>query len=43
MENKKFEIPELTIIIFTNGDIITVSGLGRAFGQNGDDFRDEEE
>lgn len=41
MENKKFEAPELTIILFTDDDIITASGdLGGIPGLNGDDFDD---
>ena len=35
---KKFEIPELIIISFTNDDIITGSGPGGLFGdENGDE------
>ena len=38
---KKFEKPELIIILFNEeDDIITTSGLGRAYGYNGDEYQD---
>ena len=39
---KKFEIPELVIILFTNEDIIISSGPGFPFGYNGDEYKDED-
>lgn len=38
---KKFEIPEIEVVQFTNADIIRTSGdgeQGEGFGQNGDDL-----
>ena len=40
MEKKKFEAPELEIILFTDEDIIASSGPGGLFGLNGDDWTD---
>lgn len=37
---KKYETPELTIILFTEEDIITTSGEGQGFGASGDDWSD---
>ena len=37
---KEFELPEAIIIDFTNDDIITSSGPGRAYGANGDEWQD---
>ena len=39
-KNKKFESPDLIIILFTQDDIITESGdFGEGPGQGGDDWR----
>ena len=37
---KKFERPLATIIMFEQEDIITTSGLGETYGANGDEWID---